>query len=182
MPGYSKLATQVLGLLSLGLLLGYARGQRQRYELKKEADGLWRAMDREALFRILRFLKMKKMIEVIEKSDGERSIKITKSGRERAREFQIQQINVARPAKWDGRWRIVIFDIPEKRKKMRDGLRRHLKRLGFHELQKSVFVVPYPCEREIQTITKLMDLEGNLRYLEASFSFDKDLRKEFSLP
>jgi len=46
--------------------------------------------------------------------------------------------------KWDGRWRILIFDIPENQRRKRDILRTKLTDLGFHQLQKSVWITPYP--------------------------------------
>ncbi len=41
--------------------------------------------------------------------------------------------------KWDGRWRIVMFDIPEENKKVRDIFRSRLKLWEFQPLQKSVW-------------------------------------------
>lgn len=55
-----------------------------------------------------------------------------------------------------------MFDIPEKKRRFRDILRDHLKEIGFKELQHSVFVFPYPCEREIAT---LVDLYGATEYV-----------------
>lgn len=51
--------------------------------------------------------------------------------------------------KWDNKWRIVIFDIPQELHNKRNQFRRKLKSLGFHMIQKSVFVFPYPCEEEL---------------------------------
>lgn len=42
--------------------------------------------------------------------------------------------------KWDGFWRVVIFDIPEENKRIRNVLRETLKVLEFKQLQKSVWV------------------------------------------
>lgn len=41
---------------------------------------------------------------------------------------------------WDGKWRIVIFDIPEERRIIRNLFRRNLKKWGFKQLQKSVWI------------------------------------------
>src|SRR3989344_2741433 len=51
--------------------------------------------------------------------------------------------------RWDGKWRIVIFDIPEEFHNERNNLRRKMRSLGFYMLQKSVFIFPYPCEEEL---------------------------------
>ncbi len=71
--------------------------------------------------------------------------------------------------KWDGKWRIIIFDIPEESSKHRDFLRRKLKWFGFKELQKSVWIIPYDARKEFEEFLKLCNvkLEGDIRYLTA---------------
>ncbi len=46
--------------------------------------------------------------------------------------------------KWDKRWRVLIFDIPEKQKYKRDRLRTKLDELGFRKMQQSVWITPFP--------------------------------------
>lgn len=46
--------------------------------------------------------------------------------------------------KWDGKWRILIFDIPEQQRYKRDRLRKMLLNLGLKQLQESVWITPYP--------------------------------------
>ena len=50
---------------------------------------------------------------------------------------------------WDGLWRIVIFDIEEKEKHIRDLIRRKLKSLGFAMWQESVYLTPHPIAEEM---------------------------------
>lgn len=50
---------------------------------------------------------------------------------------------------WDGKWRVVMFDIPQELNRERDRFRSRLKVLGFQMIQKSVFVLPYPCQEEL---------------------------------
>ncbi len=45
---------------------------------------------------------------------------------------------------WDGKWRIVIFDIPEEKKRWREWIREELVLLQFQQLQKSVYIGKYP--------------------------------------
>jgi len=56
--------------------------------------------------------------------------------------------------KWDKKWRIVIFDIPEKKRIARDHLRLYLKGLGFRMLQNSNWICPYGDFDEIQGFIK----------------------------
>lgn len=85
--------------------------------------------------------------------------------------------------RWDGKWRAIIFDIPELSKKDRDFLRRELYWMGFKELQKSVWVFPFDIEKELTTLLKLWKIEfsGDIRFLTIEKMDDKDLREYFNL-
>lgn len=85
---------------------------------------------------------------------------------------------------WDGKWRMVIFDISEEKRKKRDFLRTRLKWLGYKELQKSVWVFPYDIKRDIKELLTIFkyDPEGDVRFLTVEkMEQDDDLRKEFNL-
>lgn len=49
-------------------------------------------------------------------------------------------LGVESEEKWDGKWRIVIFDIPEQKRIIRNLFRRRLKDWGFKRWQQSVWV------------------------------------------
>lgn len=50
---------------------------------------------------------------------------------------------------WDGKWRMVIFDIKEKYRPLREGLRRKLLSLGFGMWQKSIYISPFDIAQEV---------------------------------
>lgn len=52
---------------------------------------------------------------------------------------------------WDGRWRVVFFDIPEAKRGLRDELRFELKDLGFGLWQRSVWVTPFDVGKELNS-------------------------------
>lgn len=85
--------------------------------------------------------------------------------------------------KWDKKWRIVIFDIPEELHKNRNQLRSKLKNIGFYMLQKSVFVVPYPCEKELGYICKNLKIADYVDVILAeSVGFrEKEIKKFFEV-
>ncbi|OGN11399.1 MAG: CRISPR-associated endonuclease Cas2 [Candidatus Yanofskybacteria bacterium RIFCSPHIGHO2_02_FULL_43_15c] len=85
--------------------------------------------------------------------------------------------------KWDGRWRLVIFDIPQELHRNRNRFRRILKTLGFYMLQKSVFVFPYPCEKVLKDTCKELKIGEYVDILNAeTIGFkEKDIRKFFNL-
>lgn len=88
------------------------------------------------------------------------------------------------PVRWDGLWRVVMFDVPEKRKKVRDILRMLLRSAGFVHFQDSAWIQPYPCD-ELVTLLRshLGSGKGEIRYLTASFVDESDyaFRKHFDL-
>lgn len=88
-----------------------------------------------------------------------------------------------RNQKWDRKWRIVIFDIPQELHKERVRLRAKLKMLGFYMLQKSVFVFPYPCEEELAPVCEKLDIADYLDVLTAdSAGFkEKEIKRFFNL-
>lgn len=68
---------------------------------------------------------------------------------------------------WDGLWRIVIFDIEEKRKYVRDRVRAKLRELGFGMWQKSVYISPHSVAEEINEYFQEKDLYPRCICLEA---------------
>ena len=72
-------------------------------------------------------------------------IYITKKGETRLALLEIKE-KPKKPKKWDGKWRMLIFDIPEKRKSLREKIRLTLSDIGFVNLQDSVWIYPYSCE------------------------------------
>lgn len=161
--------------------MGYARGRRQRNELLKECDRIWLSIDRNQLFQALNVLKFGKFLEIKERGDGTRHINLTPRGKSRADKSLLEELVIKKPKRWDKKWRIVVFDIPEEKKGLRDELRRRLKLLGFAEFQKSVFVFPYPCEDEINILVNFFGLHEHVRCLESTLSYDSDLRKLFNI-
>ena len=72
------------------------------------------------------------------------------------------------PNKWDGNWRLVLFDIPENKRASRDKLRRALSNLGMGILQASVWISPLDIGNELNEISKRLKLENNIKYFQVS--------------
>ncbi len=116
----------------------------------------------------------------IKKKKQDKKIYLTDKGCLEILKHQIKNTN----KKWDGKWRIVIFDISEKKKNYRNFLRYILGQLGFKELQRSVWVFPYSIKEKLIKILKVQKLkvEGDVRFLTVEeLDQDKDLRKKFDL-
>jgi CRISPR-associated endonuclease Cas2 len=100
-------------------------------------------------------LKKRKLIEVLQEKGDKIKVQLTNTGKKRIREFCFDTLVIKKPKRWDRKWRIVTFDIPVRRNRAREALREKIKELGFYQLQKSVWVYPYPCEDEILLIAEI---------------------------
>jgi DNA-binding transcriptional regulator PaaX len=127
-------------------------------------------------------LKRQKLIEYVADKNGKSIVKITQKGQARLRAFAIDLINIKKSKKWDGKWRLVMYDLPIRFKKARESLRWKLKDLGFFQFQKSAWVYPYPCEDEVIFIA---DFYGVGKYVEVltveNFLQDQKLKERFGL-
>lgn len=140
-------------LIFLAAVADEIENQSLRYQLWR----LWTGEDFKSFnfSRTVSKILSIKEIEKVEKN-GRVFYKLTSKGLEGLSE----RIPVLKLAKrpWDGYWRIVIFDIEEKRKILREKLRSKLLSLGFGMWQKSVYVTPHDIEEEINGYLKSNNL------------------------
>ncbi len=108
---------------------------------------------------------------------------LTKDGKKFAEKLHAaERIRIRRPRIWDQKWRIVIFDIWERRRGVRDKLRRMLEKAGFRRIQDSVWVCPYDCEELVTFLRADLRLGDGILYLIAEgVESDAKLRKLFGL-
>jgi DNA-binding transcriptional regulator PaaX len=117
----------------------------------------------------------------IESTDGKFYIELTKAGELRLNKFRLKESN-KNPKKWDGKWRIIIFDVWERARNKRDHFRMEIKEFGFKQVQQSVWAYPYECNEFIELIKSEMHLGQNVKYLLVE-KIDNDfkLRQQFKL-
>ncbi len=107
---------------------------------------------------------------------------LTESGEETWRKMKIHNYVLSRPKKWDKRWRILIFDIKEEFRVVRDQVRKTLISIGFIHLQDSVWVYPYDCEDLVVLLKADFKIGKDLLYIIAdSIENDKVLKEYFDL-
>lgn len=87
---------------------------------------------------------------------------ITKKGKDKFERYQILNPVISKPSKWDGKWRVVIFDVPNKNKTRRDGFRRKIVELGFEKVQESVYVYPFECALAVSNLAELYMISNNV--------------------
>lgn len=158
-----KLLLLFLGGLSIGL----SYNARRQFWVLKQMRREWNRINREALRRAVKSLYMSRLIEMKDNVNGSIKIILTEDGKQRALEYKIDEMVIKTPKIWDKKWRIIIFDIPEKHKRKREAMRRHLEMLGFYKLQKSVFILPYECFNEIDFLIEFYDLRFHVRQIVA---------------
>ena len=133
------------------------------------------------LKRSLGVLEKRNLIQAKESAIG-LDIKITKAGEKYIQKLKINKLKIEKPIKWDKMWRLVVFDVPEKRKRNRDYFAAHLKTLGFYRLQDSVFVHPYDCKDEIIFIADIYLVSNYVNYgVLTEISKECVLKKHFHL-
>ena len=106
---------------------------------------------------------------------------LTEKGKKRKLEYDFNAIEISRPEGWDGRWRMLMFDIPEKEKSAREALRDKLIAMGFVLFQKSIWIYPYSCENEVDFIGEALGIGKYLHLLTARIDNDQELRSKFNL-
>lgn len=128
-----------------------------------------------------RYLKSRGYVR-IEKKNNKSEIRLTLKGQKQAGLYKIRNLSLNHLKDWDGRWRIVFFDVPERLNGIRRKIVQQLRRLGFRYLQKSVWVVPWPCESEIKLLAEYYEILEHINLAEVTqLMKEGKLKKYFGL-
>lgn len=138
-----------------GVGLLYREFKKQQWEDAKK---------RGALKSTIKRLERQKLISWKEK-DGESQLTLEEKGRKRILQYKMDSLSLKNIGKWDGFWRVVIFDIPENKRLAREVFREKLKNLGFQQLQKSVFITRLPCKNEIDFLRHSLEISPYVSYI-----------------
>src|SRR3989344_948363 len=87
---------------------------------------------------------------LIEEDSGR--LQLTEKGHAHIEKILMREYQIPEMVQWDGKWRMLIFDIREQRKVVRSKLRKLLQGAGFVRLQDSVWVYPYPCDEFVALV------------------------------
>ncbi len=135
-------------------------------------------IDPDKAYRALSHLEKRGMVKV-ERKGKNQFITLTSKG-ELA--VLLSKAAVVKGKKWDGKWRLIIFDIPEDAKHKRREFRILLKDNGFIKLQASVYISPYSLNREAIGYLQKSGLMAYIRILKVEeMDNDKEFRKKFKL-
>ena len=163
MGNLSVTKKKILLLLAGGATLCLVRSPKQYFKILKTMGRGWEKIKKEEIRDKIRELYQSKLVKIETGLDGMMKITLSSKGKNKVLKFNFDDMKIEKHY-WDEKWRMVIFDIPENIKAARDALRFKLKKLGFHELQKSVFVYPFNCEDEINFIAEFFGVKPYVRY------------------
>jgi|ERR1043166_2205225 CRISPR-associated endonuclease Cas2 len=108
--------------------------------------------------------------------------RLTLKGQQTLSERVLWELAIPKPKRWDGKWRVVLFDIPKDKRKRRDIFRTHLKELGLLLYQNSVWIYPYSLEKQVLQIADFHKLSGCVSFITAeTISDEKYYLQKFGL-
>lgn len=174
------------GILFAGLL--FSPRYSRLLSFKDENNPTWAELNKyskyynlPALRRTLKRLEKQKMV-VIKETPEQQIVELTEKGKTRILRYAVGEFNIRKQDRWDGKWRIIIYDVSDKRKRSRDILRSTLQRMGFLKLQKSVYLFPFPCGEEIEFLRAYYGLDQEVTMLVTSkIENDDAYRKYFGI-
>lgn len=176
------LAVTILKLAAVGVAVVLSpplliNGIKAYLKYKIDEAGYDEYLNKKRIQNSIRYLKRKHFIAF----PGKGRFTITQKGTKRLDKINIDRITVQH-VKWDGKWRLLTFDIPEEKAHIREYFRKRLKEIGFYHFQRSVFIIPYPCAKEIDTLCEVLEISSNAHLLTADrFEGDDELKKYFLL-
>jgi len=137
--------------------------------------------DSEQVRASLYHLKKNQYIDwKFDKKKGVLKLEMTSKGRETfGDKKELGDTKITRPEKWDGLWRFVLFDVPEKSRTLRDAFRYHIKTIGLFRFQKSVWIYPFPCEAEVRYASEVLGIKQHVIMFAAKIDNDRILKRYF---
>lgn len=179
--GYATLTRVVLAVLLIAGTLTVAvmapnifsvMGKRKRF----------RKYTNQQIRAALYGLRRRNIVEFVKEEDDEITIKLNYKEKDKIKKFAFDILSISKQKIWDGKWRVVIFDVPVQFNAARRAMMLKLKELGFYQLQKSVWLHPYPCEDEILFVASIFNIEKfiNILVVEKILK-EADLKKTFKL-
>ncbi len=125
-------------------------------------------------------LKKRNLIAIVEKGDKAKIfIKEKFQTKVITRSIKLLLDYKKKKKKWTGYWFMVFFDVPEEEKTKRDYLRNYLKMLGFYQYQKSVYIFPFECKKEVALIKKIVEGGKYMKYIVAKEIEEEEKIKKF---
>lgn len=147
-------------------------------EKRKEEYEVWKRFNIPYLKRTILRLEKQKLVEISEENNRQ-IVKITNQGKQKIIKMALDELIVEKPKIWDGKWRLVSFDLPEKLAKERKRFVEYLHVWGFYPLHKSVYLHAYPCLEQVEFLREYMNVGKYVRNFVVSRIENDKLFKDF---
>lgn len=155
-----KILTDLILLTLEKSIDGYIRFEDFAYHHYRYKYGI-PELKKSYFAKAIKRLREKGLIDCV--SDNELAMRLTDSGKDKALWLKIKNGD----EKWDGKWRLVVWDIPEKRRQARDLLRFKLKQLGFKQWQKSIWASKVNCTEVLRNFIRQVGIEDWVMVIES---------------
>lgn len=168
-------AKEVLMLLGAGAFLaasiifpGLPMAAKPFIDAAKEADRNkrqkeWEKFNLWRLRQVIKRMQNSKLLEIKEE-EGIPIIKITDRGKQKLLRYKVDEM-VLDESNWDGKWRLIIYDVASTKRANSEMFRTMLNKLRFLKLQKSVYLTPFKCEDEIEYLRLLFEVGNEVQIL-----------------
>ncbi|MDO8552511.1 MAG: hypothetical protein Q7S01_03180 [bacterium] len=175
--GLGSIEKDILEELTFGdLLYSFllsSRSTKRFYKLARE----------RANYRYRRRVAIERLIASDYVREQGKRLTITSGGRNVLGGIALATLKLLKTSAWDRKWRIAIFDIPEKYAPLRNKVRNILKTAGFLKLQHSVWVFPHECEELVRLLKEESQLSQYILYgVLERIEDEARLKKMFHLP
>jgi len=154
---------KILLLLLAGIALGCSYTPGKQWFVLKTFSREWNKINKKELRKGISYLYRLGYVDKEKNDNNIFKVLLTKKGKLVALNSRLNNIK-NKKEKWDGKWRMVAFDIPNKFKIDRDALRNKLKKVGFCKLQESILIIPYDCLNEISDLADYFELQKYVRF------------------
>jgi len=174
---YGEIVNGIFNYFAEALLSSYSALERRKGavmwelisflgETLKSKSFLTKKEKERKVLRVLKNLERRQII-ALEEKDDKVFVYLKDKNNPKIIEYSIKKLLdfKKKKKKWDGRWFMVFFDVPEIQRNKRNYLRDFLKKLGFYQYQKSVYIFPYECEKEVALIRKIVEGAKYMRYI-----------------
>jgi len=167
---------KIAGLISMTMVAPNAIQSLKLLDGNKEKYRRW------YVDKTIEKMTAQKLVVIKNNGNIQRIVSLTDKGEKLLDRYEMQELFIVKPKKWDGNYRVVIFDIREGKRKIRDDLRIWLEDLGFVRLQNSVWVFPYECREVVVLLKSRLGVGTEVLYLIVeNIENDLKLKKHFGL-
>ncbi|MEK7587033.1 MAG: CRISPR-associated endonuclease Cas2 [Patescibacteria group bacterium] len=179
----SQIKEGILGIISVAGLLAFAAVAPNAIQTLEHFGIVKRKYSQKYYInRTVKRLVDQGLVILQRNTQGILCAKLTPKGKEKIEEYRLKDFTIIKPKKWDKKYRVIIFDIKEWKRNIRDRLRRWLEHVGFIKLQNSVWVYPYECQEIIALLKSYFKIGNEILYLTVeSIENDKWLKESFEL-